>query len=431
MRGSIGCLTVLMLAAGAPAGGEEMTSQQTLNGAAARIEQHRKGNATLAVLGPDGRPMATGTKLSIEQTRHEFLFGACAQWLFNIHSRENRFETEPEKARAYARHFAELLNFWAREHGMPVKGHPLAWNWFGEPRYLAGKSAEEVVAMQVDRIERMLERLKGKVTMWDVVNEAAAYDRTDAHENGPQLTKAMDEIGVEEYVRTMHATARKADPTATLLTNDYVLDERYEKRGIDPVLGEGEALFDVIGIQSHMHGGAWPVERMWSVCERFARYGKPLHFTEVTITSGESDGRRKRSADPGYKWGTTPEGEERQAAEVARLYTVLFSHPAVEAITWWNLTDDRAWRQAPAGLLRADMTPKPAYDELKRLVKGAWWTTTSADVGDRGRLEFRGFYGDYKLTATGRDGETLTGTFRLSKGSPEQASVVRLVKVEE
>ena len=82
-------------------------------------------------------------------TPYEFLFGACAQWLFNIHSREDRFETEPEKAQAYARHFAELLNFcttqvywgpyerelgkpqydlteanvaWAQEHGMPVSG---------------------------------------------------------------------------------------------------------------------------------------------------------------------------------------------------------------------------------------------------------------------------------------------------------------------
>ena len=56
----------------------------------------------------------------------------------------------------------------------------------------------------------------------------------------------------------------------------------------------GKPLYDVIGIQSHMHGGYWGAARTWEVCERFARFGKPLHFTETTVVSGP-----KKDADVG------------------------------------------------------------------------------------------------------------------------------------
>ena len=82
--------------------------------------------------------------------------------------------------------------------------------------------------------------------------------------------------------------ARAADPTATLLINDYRNDPPYAKL-IDDLIAanNGERPFDVIGLQSHMHDGAWSNERVWEVCERFARFGVPLHFTELTILSGE------------------------------------------------------------------------------------------------------------------------------------------------
>ncbi|MHC4433269.1 MAG: endo-1,4-beta-xylanase, partial [Planctomycetota bacterium] len=68
----------------------------------------------------------------------------------------------------------------------------------------------------------------------------------------------------------------------------------------------------------------------------------------------------------------------------------------------------------PAGLLRDDMTPKPAYDELKRLIKGQWWTKTQATVGSEGQARFRGFFGQYEVTARA-GGRTLTGTFWFDK----------------
>jgi GH35 family endo-1,4-beta-xylanase len=302
---------------------------------------------------------------------------------------------------------------WARRHDITVKGHPLAWNYFGQPSWMDDAGPEEALEMQLDRIEEMASHFRGKVDMWDVVNEAAGWDRDPTSRNCPELTAAIKKVGIKEFVRRAYRRARKGNPDATLLTNDYVLGEKYHERGIRPLIVDGQKLFDVIGIQSHMHGGVWPVEKIWSACEGFADYGVPLHFTEVTITSGDPEDRRERD-----KWETTPEGEERQAEQVERFYRVLFSHPSVEAIVWWNLTDRHAWLGAPAGLIRKDMSPKPAYDRLWHLVKEEWWTHLRKRADESGQVRFRGFYGDYRVIAALPSGKTASADFTLTEDGP-------------
>jgi hypothetical protein len=152
----------------------------------------------------------------------------------------------------------------------------------------------------------------------------------------------------------------------------------------------------------------WTSERIWDVCERFATFGVPLHVTETTILSGPRDGD---------KWGaTTPELEEQQATETARFYTTLFSHPAVEAITWWDFADRFAWQGAAAGWLREDLSPKPVYDRMKQLIKGDWWTTMEGQTGEDGVFTFRGFYGDYRITVTTADGREIPVEGALVRG---------------
>ncbi len=170
----------------------------------------------------------------------------------------------------------------------------------------------------------------------------------------------------------------------------------------------------MIGIQSHMHGGYWGAGKAWEVCERFAKFGKPLNFTELTIISGDKPKNIPWNAPALRDWISTEEGEKRQAEQVAEFYTILFSHPAVHAITWWDFSDDHAWMGAPSGLVKKDMSPKPAYEALMKLVKGQWWTGEAKATTDaNGRIEFRGYLGDYSATAP--SGNT---TFSLDKAGP-------------
>ena len=57
------------------------------------------------------------------------------------------------------------------------------------------------------------------------------------------------------------------------------------------------------------------------------------------------------------------------------------------------------------GLLRKDMSAKPVYDTLKRLIRGRWWSETKLETDADGRAAFRGFLDDYqvRVTQAGKD----------------------------
>jgi len=396
-----------------------------------RIETHRKADATVTVVDAAGKPVP-GAEVTVEQTRHAFRFGS------NIF----KWDRLPEDLEGpYRRRFAQLLNFatlpfywpmyerergkpehaytrrvaeWCRDQGIATKGHPLAWN-MGDPRWLPD-DLEEIRRLQMARIEDCVSHFRGLIDTWDVVNEATHFDRKDFVERrAPKHSAMWQKVGRVEFARQCFRHARKAGPDATLLINDYRTDPPYEKVIEGLVDDAGKPLYDVIGIQSHMHGSTWPSRKIQDVCDRFARFRVPLHFTETTVVSGP----RKQP-----RWETTPEGEARQAREVVRFYTMLFAHPAVEAITWWDFSDNGAWQGAPAGFLRNDMSPKPAFEELLRLVKGAWWTRTTVRTGKDGAATVRAFLGDYAVTATAA-GKTATGEVTCRRDKPN-AWTVRL-----
>ncbi len=379
-----------------------MTGQDILESAKERIVQHRMGEATVRITDEGGNPLA-GVSVTARQIGHEFKFG-CNIFLWNDEETDWQLE--------YRRRFAELLNYatfpfywhsfeskrgkpryeymdkvtnWCIQHRIERKGHPLVWN-YAAPGWLP-TDPQEIRELSDIRVREIVSRYRGKLDTWDVVNEA-----TDPWRFDNPITEAWRTFGQMPFTIEPFKIARRANPEATLLINDYRNDSEYEKV-IEQLIDEtGKPLYDVIGLQSHMHGGAWPTEKIWDVCEQFSRFDVPLHFTETTILSG-------LRTDDG--WGKTdPHVEAEQVVQVERFYTVLFSHPSVEAITWWDFSDRNTWMAAPAGLLREDMSPKPVYERLMCLIKGAWWTDeVTGETDSNGEFTLQGFYGTYKLGA--------------------------------
>ncbi len=430
-------LAVLGIASFLPA--QNLSESEILGQAEARIQKYRTGDARLRLTGADGKPLRKCIPVRIEQTRHTFLFGADIFVLGHCNSAADNA--------AYEKAFSGLLNYatlpfywweyeprpgspeyadteriaaWCAAHHIAMKGHPLAWNE-GQPSWLPTDIAE-ATRLQMQRITDIVGRFRGGIGIWDVVNEATDFDRDSTREGGPTLTAAIRQAGVQDWLRTAFERARQANPQATLVINDYVTSDDYMQKVIAKMVDDsGRPLYDVIGIQCHQHRQAWTAEETWQICERFARASKPLHFTETTFLSGQQGWELKKE-NPQFDWASTAEGERRQEKEVVQFYTILFSHPAVQAITWWDLADQGAWQDAPAGLLRADMTPKPAYEALMRLVKGRWWTRTEARVSRKGQTQFHGFYGDYRVTAV-EGGREIAGTFAFDARNPQPIEV--------
>lgn len=401
---------------------------EILTSADERIRQHRMSDLKVEVVDAAGNPIS-GAQVEVKQTRHAFLFGCnifgwqqptpedCAKYRDQFAALLN-YATLPFYWRGYEprpgepQHASrELISRWCREHGITTKGHPLVWNHIaGTPDWLPD-DPQEIVSLSDARVADIVGRFRGLIDIWDVVNEAADPFRSGPDFQG-RMTEAWLHFGKIPLTRKAFEIARQANPQATLIINDYRVDAEYEKVIEQLVDDQGRRLYDVIGIQSHMHGGPWSTEKIWEVCERFARFGVPLHFTETTIVSG-----------PGTPqgWETTPEGEQWQADEAERFYTVLFSHPAVQAITWWDFADRNAWQGAPAGFLRKDLSPKPVYERLMVLIKGKWWTRASG-IAEDGRFSTRAFYGDYEITAQ-HNGKQTTRSFTLARGGPTDITV--------
>ena len=178
------------------------------------------------------------------------------------------------------------------------------------------------------------------------------------------------------------------------------------------------ARIDMIGMQFHMFyrredearetAVFYDPEQLYDVMDTYALLGKPLQITELTI--------------PAYSGA--PEDEEVQAEIVRNLYRIWFSHPAMTGIVYWNLADGYAYNAEPGdmtagenyfygGLLRFDMTPKPAFRAVRDLFEKEFRTTLALRT-NAGTLSFRGFYGDYELEfAVG--GKKIRRTIRLGK----------------
>ena len=74
------------------------------------------------------------------------------------------------------------------------------------------------------------------------------------------------------------------------------------------------------------------------------------------------------------------------------------------------------------GLLRFDMSPKPAYYTLKRLLEEEWHTEETVFSDANGVASFRGFYGEYTVEVE-IDGVKTTNTVNLSKGAENNFTI--------
>lgn len=385
---------------------------------------HRTASTLVEVRDADGHPLAE-TDVVVEQVDHEFGFGCigfellppspaaseedpvsdaerevmAAQWfeLFNTATLPFYWgQHEPEEGAPQTDRLRRGAQ-WFAGRGVRLKGHPLAWHTLAPP-WLRGRDLEEVERLLRVRITREVTAFTGLIDTWDAINEVVIMPVFTAEDNAiTPLARRLGRIGI---TRLAFETARAANPSATLLLNDFDMSTAYDTL-VEGVLEAGVQV-DALGLQSHMHQGWWGEEKTLEVLERFSRYGLPLHLTETTLVSGDLmpahvEDLNDHVVEPGG-WPSTPEGEARQAEELERHYRTVLSHPSVESITWWGLWDRFAWLHAPAGLVRPDGTPKPAYDTLRRLVRQEWWLspTTVRTDGD-GRLPLTGWLGRYAV----------------------------------
>lgn len=420
--------------------------------AAEGIERHRKGDAKLTLTDADGNPVSNAV-LSVRQKSHAFRFGANLFMLDELESQEKNdqykkafsdlfnmatlpfyWETlEPERGKSrydknspkvYRRPSPDLCIEFCQKHGIEPREHALAYEAFF-PKWLYNASVDEIKREVERHFAEIAERYADKIRTIEVTNEME-WERGKT-----QFYDAPD------YVEWCFRMAEKYFPKNQLVVNEHTglswidrcrtTDKYYAY--VEAAMLKG-ARIDAVGMQYHLFN---PSEKeyeytrhtlnpanLYAHMDMYAQLGKPLQITEVTV--------------PAYSWN--PEDEEMQAEIIEKLYTVWFSHPNVEQIVYWNLVDGYAhfWDPDPAkirasqgnmslgenyyygGLLRFDMSPKPAYLKIKELLQKTWHTETTLTTDENGVAAFRGFYGDYDVEVCA-NGEKRAEAISLSKGA--------------
>lgn len=399
-----------------------------------RIRRYRMGDMIVRVVDAHGRAVPRA-RVSIRERRSAFLFGCN---FFGLNPADN----SPAQT-AYRDQFAALFNYatlpfywgafepeqgkpqfdrldpmvdWCLAHGIEPKAHPLVWHEV-YPSW-APADPDSVIPLLHRRVVEIVMRERNRIHYYDVVNEAAD-GAGFSPANGESRWLARD--GAPKVVETVLGWARAAcnagdgaHTSDTFIYNDYETGQ--PNVDLLTAMARDGHLPDAIGIQSHMHGGVWPMEQVWQVCQRFAAFHRPIHFTETTVLSGP-----RRTFDfngpPATDWDTTPDDEQAQADYVVRFYSVLFSHPSVQAITWWDFSDQNSWLGAPSGLIRKDMSPKPAYIRLLQLIRHDWWTNADGRTDPSGAYRTRAFYGDYDITVDDGRGRRTTRAIAFRTGS--------------
>lgn len=143
-----------------------------------------------------------------------------------------------------------IVNF-AKQNNMVVHGHCLIWSHDGlQPQWLLNHKggAKEFERLMKNHITTVMKHFKGKVTSWDVVNEAIADNGT--YKNSIWYRK----LG-PDYVLKAFKFAQEADPSVKLFYNDYGQEYGGKKyRKIMEIVSEAKKRgirIDGMGFQLH------------------------------------------------------------------------------------------------------------------------------------------------------------------------------------
>ena len=287
---------------------------------------------------------------------------------FNIVTPENVMKPgpiHPEPDR-YDFTAADALVAFAEEHDMQVHGHALVWHeqnptWLTEGAW----TRSTMLDVMREHISSVVGRYRGRVHIWDVLNEAIISE-------GSALRPTLwhETVG-PDYIDHAFRWAHEADPGARLFCNDFGADGMNEKSDAMYALVKGMLArgVPIHGVGLQMHVSLRNAPDADGVARNIARYGKlglEVQITEMDVCVNE----------PGES-GSLPERLEAQAEVYRQVVDAIVGDDAGTALIMWGLSDKYSWlprfkkREEWGLILDEEFAPKPAYHALHDVLSRA------------------------------------------------------------
>ena len=294
---------------------------------------------------------------------------------------------------------ADAYVAFGEKHHMLIVGHTLAWHsqtpgWVFQAedgRRLQGTN-EADRQLLLDRlhehIQTVVGRYKGRVKVWDVVNEALNDSHSETDTNVLRQQSPWVRILGQEFIEKAFQWAHEADPDCILRYNDYSIENPAKrKRLITLIKALQEKHIPVMAIGSQTHANLnWPDAKLEDeALTDIASLGLPIHITEMDVDASNA-GQRNQSADvaqngQGGNSETVSAADQKSLEQYASLFRVFLKHKKdIKLVTLWGLTDRDSWRglRAKALLFDGNWQPKPAFEAVIKEAKSAGTTTVSS-----------------------------------------------------
>lgn len=269
---------------------------------------------------------------------------------FNMLTPENEAkmcELQPERGKFDFTRFDQLVDY-AEQHNMAIHGHTLLWHQCMPDWVASGSfSREEAIGILRDHIYTVVGRYKGRIPIWDVVNEAWADNGTEMRDI-PWLRL----IG-EDYVELAFQFAHEADPDAVLFYNDYGAEGLNNKSNsiyamLSDFVARGVPVHGV-GLQAHIDlnatrsGGSASPDVVGANMQRLGELGLQVQITEMDVK---------------FKGEPTEEIFRQQAGDYWNMANTCLESDYCTAFIVWGVADHYSW------LKQADFVNNPAVDPL-------------------------------------------------------------------
>ena len=248
---------------------------------------------------------------------------------------------------------SDRLVAFAEAHDMAVHGHPLIWS--GQvTQWIKDLGAAELAALMREHIATVVSRYRGRVDVWDVVNEALVRDGS--------LRDSLWYLSMgESYIAEAFHIAREHDPDVTLIYNDYDVGWLNPKSDalLERLAGELDrgTPIDGVGFQLHLETDDHPgVDSLRENFRRFAELGLDIYITEMDIA---------------VDWRADPGTEALKQAELyGDVLRICVEQPRCRALQTWGLGDRHAWRSSLKAMpFDEEYRAKPAFRAMQRVLQ--------------------------------------------------------------
>jgi endo-1,4-beta-xylanase len=255
---------------------------------------------------------------------------------------------------------ADAMVAFAAAHGQMVHGHTLVWcNDAANPDWLANGSWTRAELLDVldEHITTVMSHYRGRVSSWDVVNEAL-------NDDGTRRDCIWQRVIGDDWVEQAFRIARRADPAPRLFYNEVRADTanaKYEAMLAlaRDFLARGVPL-DGIGLQYHIGMQVPTQAAVEEAIRRIGEVGLAVHISELDV--------------PVYYLGSTLEQKLARQTEIYRaIAAACQAQQACFRITTWGFTDRYTWRCCNAKPLPFDeeYRPKAAWFAIQEALSGA------------------------------------------------------------